>query len=94
MLQFHEGVLLSTPKKVSNQTDAFSNEFERHRSQWTKAELVEMGNALWINDKISHISYLTRNENQIKLLKKRMFVRRIVSRRGGRLLIKLLNHLR
>ena len=93
MLQLHGGVLVSTPKKVSNQTDAFGNEFERHRSQWTKAELVEMGKGLWISDRISHISYLTRKENQIKLLKKRMFVRRIASRRGGRLLTKLLNHL-
>lgn len=45
MLQLHGGVLVSTPKKVSNQTDAFGNEFERHRSQWTKAELVKMGKA-------------------------------------------------
>ena len=92
-MQLHGSVLVSTPKKVSNQSDAFGNEFERHRSQWTKAELVELGKALWISDRISHISYLTRKENQIKLLKKRMFLRRIASRRGGRLLTRLLNRL-
>jgi hypothetical protein len=39
----HRGVLISTPKKVSSQKNAFNNSYETHRSQWTKGDIAYLG---------------------------------------------------
>ena len=43
ILSKNNGILISTPKKVSNQKDAFDNAYETHRSQWRKRRTIKIG---------------------------------------------------
>ena len=66
----NDGVLISTPKKPSNQKDAFNNVYETHRSKWTKSDLSSFASDLFIKDRVSHIVYLGNDENVTRLKRK------------------------
>lgn len=70
VLDKSDGVLISTPKKPSSQKDAFGNVYETHRSKWTKDELSSLAPNLFMNDSVSHITYLGNNENVTRLKRK------------------------
>jgi len=67
ILAKHGGMIISTPKTVSNQRDAFNNEYEIHRSQWTRQELSDFGNSLFVRDDVSFICFIGK-ENDVREL--------------------------
>lgn len=93
LLAKHKGVLVSTPKNPSKQLDAFGNEYERHKSRWDKNELRGFGNALFINDRVSHICYITCKE-KIQRLERKLLVKKIIEKPGGSSTIRVLVRLR
>ena len=60
------GVIISTPKRVSNQIDAFGNEYEIHRSQWTQKELSLFDASLFLKDDVSFICYVGKDVEKLK----------------------------
>jgi len=51
-------VLISTPKSVSIQSNAFGNPYETHRSQWTKADFRVFKNICFMRDRQSLIVWI------------------------------------
>jgi hypothetical protein len=76
ILSKNNGILISTPKKVSNQKDAFDNAYETHRSQWRKEELLKLENSFFIQDGTSFIGYIGKKED-VKKLKREQLSRAI-----------------
>jgi hypothetical protein len=76
ILSKNNGILISTPKKVSNQKDAFDNAYETHRSQWRKEELLKLENSFFIQDGTSVIGYIGKKED-VKKLKREQLSRAI-----------------
>lgn len=72
LLSKNKGILIGTPKRPSAQKDAFGNVFETHKSMWKKKELISFGKYFFIADNISYIIYITREEQLLNNLKKRM----------------------
>jgi hypothetical protein len=70
LLSKNKGVLIGTPKNPSAQKDAFKNVFETHKSMWEKKELISFGNYYFIQDKISHIVYITKEEQLLNNLQR------------------------
>ena len=68
ILQNNKGVIVSTPKKVSNQKDVFDNKYETHKSQWTKDQLTAYG---------SYIAYLSTDKEQSAALRAEFFMRKV-----------------
>src|SRR5215831_503298 len=44
LLSKNLGILISTPKHPSDQKDAFGNDYETHKSRWTKEEITKLVN--------------------------------------------------
>ncbi len=63
----NKGILISTPKMVSDQKDAFENEYETHRSQWKPSELSSFGSSFFIKDHKSVICYIGKRDYVKKL---------------------------
>jgi 2-polyprenyl-3-methyl-5-hydroxy-6-metoxy-1,4-benzoquinol methylase len=61
------GILVSTPKKVSAQGNVFGNQFETHRSQWSKNDLSKFGQIFFVNDPVSYICYLSKKQNASRI---------------------------
>jgi 2-polyprenyl-3-methyl-5-hydroxy-6-metoxy-1,4-benzoquinol methylase len=68
LLKKNKGILVSTPKKPSPQKEAFGNAFEIHKSLWKKKELSTLGKHYFIRDNVSHIVYITREQNSLNNL--------------------------
>jgi 2-polyprenyl-3-methyl-5-hydroxy-6-metoxy-1,4-benzoquinol methylase len=68
LLKKNKGILVSTPKKPSPQKDVFGNAFEIHKSLWKKKELSTLGKNYFIRDNVSHIVYITREQNDLNNL--------------------------
>lgn len=58
ILAKNTGVLISTPKRMEEQGDAFGNPYETHRTQWTMRQLRSLAPAVTFSDPESHIVYL------------------------------------
>ncbi len=58
ILRHHRGILISTPKDIGHQDDAFGNEHEQHVSQWTLRSLRAFGPSISLRDRESHIIYI------------------------------------
>lgn len=58
VLQHHRGILISTPKDIGHQEDAFDNEHETHVSQWTMSKLRRLGPSVSFKDGESYIVYI------------------------------------
>jgi hypothetical protein len=71
----HRGVLISTPKKVSSQKNAFNNSYETHRSQWTKGDILRIGKTWFLADDQNFIAYLGKQED-VDNLKRKLFLNR------------------
>ncbi len=46
LLQKNLGILISTPKKPSEQRNAFGNDYETHKSKWTKKDILNLLNIM------------------------------------------------
>src|SRR5919109_1202957 len=73
----NKGVIVSTPKKVSDQKEAFNNKYEIHKSQWTKDELSAHGESFFLPDPVSHIVYLSNNKDQVASLRTEFLMRKV-----------------
>lgn len=73
LLSKHAGVLISTPKKMESQDDVFQNEYEIHRTQWTRRDLCAFGPSVLFSDQESHLIYLGTRRSVISLLMKQRF---------------------
>lgn len=58
LLKRNKGIIISTPKDIGHQDDAFQNPHEHHVSQWTRRKLEALAPALVFPDRESHIVYL------------------------------------
>jgi hypothetical protein len=76
MLSNNRGVLISTPKKPSNQKALFGNSYETHRARWTKQELSGFANSLFVSDNTQLMAYLGKKE-AVDTLKSRLILPRI-----------------
>ena len=79
VLQKNNGVIISTPKKVSNQKDVFDNKYEIHKSQWTKEELSLYGASFFLSDPVSHIGYLSLDKRKVVTVRTEFLMRKIRS---------------
>lgn len=77
IMRNNKGVIISTPKKVSDQKDAFNNKYEIHKSQWTKDELSSQGESFFLSDPVSHIVYLSSNKDQVASLRTEFLMRKV-----------------
>lgn len=76
LLTKNKGILISTPKKIGNQKDAFGNIYETHKSQWRKQELSRQGSPFFVRDDTSFIVYIGKKED-VKRLKRKSLLRYI-----------------
>jgi hypothetical protein len=88
ILRKNKALLVSTPKKVSDQKDAFNNTYEIHQSQWTKHELSLLGNSFFVQDNISYIAYIARNIELVNRVRKDFFRRKVKRIPGTAFIIK------
>jgi hypothetical protein len=58
ILQKSKSLLISVPKNVETQGDAFGNPYENHRSHWQKKDFVTLGNTYFVKDEYSIIVYI------------------------------------
>jgi hypothetical protein len=77
IVERNNGMIISTPKKVSNQKDVFDNKYEIHKAQWTKDELSAYGASFFLSDPVSHIAYLSLDKSQVAALRTEFLVRKI-----------------
>jgi SAM-dependent methyltransferase len=84
ILAKNRGVIISTPKKVSNQIDAFGNEYEIHRSQWTQKELSLFDTSLFLKDDVSLICYIGKEEDVEKLKGNLARMKDTIKKKGDR----------
>lgn len=75
ILAKHTGVLISTPKKMEEQHDAFHNTYETHRTQWSLRALCDLAPSLPFHDKESYIVYLGTRTSVLELIAKQRFTR-------------------
>lgn len=69
----NKGILISTPKKVSSQKNAFHNVYETHRSQWTKEDILRLGQTHFLSDGKNFIAYVGKREEVEKLKRRFLF---------------------
>lgn len=61
-----DSVLISTPKHfIAQEVDFFGNEYEHHKSLWTKAELKELGYNYFVPTKESYVILISNNKKTI-----------------------------
>ena len=70
------GILISIPKNLGNQKDAFDNPYEIHKGQWSKRELAKLGNTFFLKDSSSFILYIGKAE-QTKSINKKIMYRKV-----------------
>ena len=73
MLVKNKGLLISTPKKVGSQKSAFHNIYETHRSQWTKEDILGLGQTYFLSDGKNFIAYVGKRE-QVEKLKRKLLL--------------------
>ena len=73
MLVKNKGLLISTPKKVGSQKNAFHNIYETHRSQWTKEDILGLGQTYFLSDGKNFIAYVGKRE-QVEKLKRKLLL--------------------
>jgi methyltransferase family protein len=73
LLRQNNGVLISTPKNPSAQTEVFENVYETHRAKWTRDELSSFQNSFFTRDSTHRIAYIGIKES-VEKLKRRMFL--------------------
>lgn len=59
-------ILVSVPKVLSVQDEAFGNPYEVHKNPWKKKELAAIGNAFFINNPRSFICFTGIESNRLK----------------------------
>ena len=74
LVKKNKGILVSTPKNPTPQTDVFDNVFELHKSLWKKDELTRFGKYYFIKDNVSHIVYITEQQYSLKNLTDRLTI--------------------
>lgn len=76
LLKKAKGVVVSTPKDIGHQEDAFGNVHETHVSQWSAQELRSLAPAsLAFPDPVSHLMYLGGKREVARLSSKRRMQR-------------------
>ena len=93
VIRNNKGAIISTPKKVSNQKEAFNNKYEIHKSQWTKDELSAHGESFFLSDTVSHIVYLSNNKDQVASLRTEFLMRKVKQIPAMDFFIRTLNRL-
>lgn len=71
-----KNVLISIPKNISEQSDAFGNEFEIHKSKWSKNELKNLGNTYFVVSDESFIVLIS-DEETIRLMNKTLKMKKL-----------------
>ena len=70
ILKNNRGVLISIPKDIGLQEDAFKNTYETHRANWSKKELSKFGDHYFRYDDANNIVYIGSKEDVSKIKKK------------------------
>lgn len=65
-LDVSRNLALSTPKEWIPQEDAFGNDFETHRSHWTKSDLKGFPGAFFVPNETSLICYMGEDSADVK----------------------------
>jgi hypothetical protein len=65
-LAHSRNVIISTPKDIGTQQDAFDNPFEAHKFQWRKKHFRQFGDVFFVNDHFSIVSYIGRDAQAVK----------------------------
>ncbi len=73
IFKISKNLIISVPKDLGDQGTTFENEYEKHLTQWTAPELLQMapGNGFSISDRMSHIVFLSIESDLARL--KRVF---------------------
>lgn len=75
-----KGILISTPKNVTYQQDAFGNPHEAHKCQWREHHFRRFEKKLFIPNELSLICYLGESAHQIGKQIRNIRIRRRVKR--------------
>ncbi|MFY9799465.1 MAG: methyltransferase domain-containing protein [Candidatus Nitrosopolaris sp.] len=86
LLRQNKGVLISTPKNPSAQTDVFENIYETHRAKWTTDELSSFQDSFFIRDSTHRIAYIG-TKDSVEKLKRRIFLERVSSIPGTKYVV-------
>jgi 2-polyprenyl-3-methyl-5-hydroxy-6-metoxy-1,4-benzoquinol methylase len=65
-LEASRNLIISTPKNIGNQKEAFCNPLEVHRTQWGQEEFSQFGNYFIIKNHLSHIVYLGEDLERVR----------------------------
>ncbi len=76
LLQKNGAVLVSVPKNIGNQKDAFANAYETHVAEWSKRDFKKLAKTFFVQDYESRIVYLGKAP-QIDRLRKEYFLRKM-----------------
>lgn len=81
ILKISKGILISIPKDIGIQEDAFDNVYETHRANWTRKELSGLGPHFFQYDDANHIVYVGKSEEVSKIKNKyplKLRIRKII----------------
>jgi methyltransferase family protein len=88
LLAKNKGIFISTPKNPSKQKNAFNNIYERHRSRWTRKELLSIidssnnnssnngSESYFIHDTTHLVAYIGKSAS-VKKLRRKLLLRNI-----------------
>jgi hypothetical protein len=88
LLAKNKGIFISTPKNPSKQKNAFNNIYERHRSRWTRKELLSIidrsnndsssnsSESYFIHDTTHLVAYLGK-DGSVKKLRRKLLLKNI-----------------
>lgn len=65
-LNLSRNLVISTPKNIGHQEEAFHNPLEVHRAQWGKEDFSRFGNYFVIQNHLSHIVYLGKDFEKVR----------------------------
>lgn len=65
-LEIGKNVIVSTPKNIGTQEEAFNNPLEVHRTQWEKEEFNKFGNYFVVKNHLSFIIYLGQDLEKVR----------------------------
>jgi len=63
-----KNILISTPRRMSDQKDTFSNPYETHLCQWQKNNFAQLKPNFRIPNEFSFIYFIGKDTNQVKKL--------------------------
>jgi len=88
-----KNIIISTPKNIGIQKDAFGNSFEIHKFQWKKKHFDIFSDKFFISNKKSLIVYIGEDFNRVKKTRKRSVIGEWVPLSGHALRARVKNKL-